>query len=170
MGDKEPVPLSPGRRVAPPVARGRLVTLEVNVTIRQEARTIFAFLADQRNRRLILPADWTDFRVITPYSRGVGARALFILRLPWRNAPVTVEMLALEEPVRLVERAVGAQMAFDILWSLEPVGGGMTRVTLRSSYVPAGGVLGLLLDRLVTRRLLRRDYRQELVRLKREVE
>jgi len=170
MSDEHPAHTSTSRRMAPPVAKGRLATVEVTIIVQQTTEVLFTFLADQRNRRLIIPSAWSDFIVTTPRSRGVGARAAYTYRLPWRNYPMTVETVALEPPALLTERVVGAGTAFEIQWQLEPLDEQQTRVTLRSRYVPAGGAIGFLWDALVSRRLLRQSYRQELVRLKREVE
>jgi len=129
---------------------------------------VFDWVADLRNHAQMLPSTYTDFEVTTPNATGVGARLDYKIGLMGKEYPTMTEISVYQPPTRLVERA-DTRTEFWSEWQFQPEGTG-TRVTLRTVYRPAGGVLGVLLDPLLGRRRTNEQQRRQLEKLKAAIE
>src|SRR5262249_6283781 len=98
----------------------------------------------------MLPSTYTDFRVSRPEPTGVGARLEYKIGLMGREHPTATEIAVYQPPQRLVERATPTT-EYTTEWLFAPEGSG-TRVTIRTSYRPGGGLIGLVLDRFLAAR------------------
>jgi hypothetical protein len=128
------------------------------------ARLVYAILADYRNGHgQILPQEY--FPQFEVEEGGVGAGTVIRFQISVLGSLKTFRASVEEpEPDRVLvetDLASGARTTFTVL----PVAdGARTRVTISTELVRRGGVAGLI-DRSLTRYLLRRIYRRELRQL-----
>jgi uncharacterized protein YndB with AHSA1/START domain len=145
-----------------------MLPVELHAHISAPRERIYALIADLGAR----PA-WTDnhqssFRLAHPDSVGEGAGARYQLRAPmWRNW-VETSVVEADAPRRLVERTHagrGGKSKGGIVWELEPVGSGLTRVDVQI-WMEAGTPRERFKEALGFRRWLKRGMKGSLERLR----
>ena len=116
-----------------------MATVERSAVVERPVESVFAFVADLRNHERMLPSTYTDFRVTSAEPSGVGARLEYKIGLMGREHPTATEVAVYQPPSRLVERAVPTtEYTTEGLFAAEGSG---TRVTIRTSYRPGGGIV-----------------------------
>lgn len=138
-------------------------TIAVTAVIDPPAATAYAVIADYRNGHPhILPRP--PFVSLDVEEGGVGAGT--IIRFRMKMLGTTREMRAAitePEPGRVL---VESDAAGDVVttFTVEPTGGGKTRVTISTDMKVSGGPVGWLQKKLITR-LLRPVYVREIEQL-----
>lgn len=145
-----------------------MATVESTILIQQPPERVFEFVADLANHERMLPSTYSDFRIASERSSGLGARLEYKIGLMGREYPTATEIAVYQPPKRLVERSA-TTADYTTEWRFTPENGG-TRVTMRTDYRPGGGVLGVVLDRVLAQRRTRGQQRQQLDRLKSALE
>jgi uncharacterized protein YndB with AHSA1/START domain len=138
------------------------VTTEVEVAAPPEAA--FAVVADPDRRRLLLPDNFTGYRVISETRTGPGTRTSFRITTPQGDHETQIEIAEWDPPHGLTERALG-ESPYTVRWSFTPADGG-ARVTATMDYSVGGSFLHRLAERWFARRALQQSLLVELLRLK----
>ena len=145
-----------------------MLLVELHVHISAPREEIFDLISDLSPR-----VAWTDnyqseYRLAYPKSTGEGAGARYLLHAPsWRNW-VETSIVEVDRPRRLLERTHGGRAGRSkggVLWELEPVGSGVTRVDL-TIWSDAGTLRERFKEKLGFRRWLKRGARGSLERLR----
>src|SRR5436190_4521040 len=145
-----------------------MLPVELHVHISAPREEIFDLISDLSRR-----VAWTDnyqsqYRLAYPKSTGEGAGARYLLRAPsWRNW-VETSIVEVDRPRRLLERTHGGRAGKSkggVLWELEPVGSGLTRVDL-TIWSETGTVRERFKEKLGFRRWLKRGAKASLERLR----
>lgn len=141
--------------------------VEATIDIPAPPVDVFEFVADQHRRRLLLPDNFRDFRVLSDAARGEGTRVTFTIVTGQGAAyPMRVEIRDWNPPYGFTEQDLDNQAALH--WSFQPEGDG-TRVTVVSEYAIQGTVFHRLVERWFARKALQASLMVELTRLKRLV-
>jgi ligand-binding SRPBCC domain-containing protein len=127
----------------------------------------FEFYGDARNLERITPP-WLGFVVTTPAPIEMGPGTLIEYQLRLHRVPVRwrTRIEAWEPPRRFVDAQVkGPYTLWEHTHTFEEDGSGATIIRDRVRYSIPFGPLGMLAERLLVRRDLRRifDYRREAV-------
>jgi uncharacterized protein YndB with AHSA1/START domain len=139
--------------------------VEATITIPRPPEQVFAFIADQNRRRLLLPDNFRDFRVLSDTSEGPGTRTSFTIVSPQGDRhEMRMEVRDWDPPRGLTEQDLDNPSA--IRWSFRPEGDG-TRVTVAADYEVQGNVFHRLIDRWFARKALHTSLLVELTRLQR---
>jgi polyketide cyclase/dehydrase/lipid transport protein len=145
-----------------------MLPVELHVHISAPREEIYDVISD-----LGLRVAWCDnyqsqYRLAWPNSKGEGAGARYLLRAPsWRNWMETMVVEA-DRPRRIVERTHGGRAGRSkggIVWELESLGSGLTRVEL-TIWSEAGTLRERFKEKLGFRRWLRRGAKGSLERLR----
>ena len=126
---------------------------------------VFAFAADLRNRSRFLPTNHRDFQVLTKNFQGVGARASYELAVASVSRRLELRIAEYAEGDHFVERSGADEPTFTTTWGFAAAPGG-TQVTITVEYRTVRGFLGTLVDMLLARGRIRRNYAEQLRRLK----
>ena len=126
---------------------------------------VFAFAADLRNRSRFLPTNHRDFQVLTQNFQGVGARASYELAVGGHSRRLELRLAEYAEGDHFVERSGVDEPTFTTTWGFAAAPGG-TLVTLTVEYRAVPGFLGTLANLLLARGRIRRNYAEQLRRLK----
>lgn len=129
---------------------------------------VFAIVAAPARRRLLLPDNFRDARIISEVSAGPGARTRFTIVTPHGEYESEVEITAWEPPNSLTEHTEGVD-GYTMRWTFAPVVTG-TRVSVTSEYTVRGSFLHRLVDRWFARKALENSLLVELTRLKQAAE
>ena len=140
-----------------------LVTATVEIA--RPVEDVFAYVADRRNRRRLLPDNFTDVRVLTEESTGPGARFAFTVHTDRGSYESVTELVSSEPPHTVVERTTDGDLTYETHWRFAPATGGAA-VTMGTRYPPPASWMNRLLDRFVGQRALRQSLLVELLRLK----
>jgi uncharacterized protein YndB with AHSA1/START domain len=139
--------------------------VEAEIVVPRPPAEVFEFVADQNRRRLLLPDNFRDFRVLSDAAAGEGTRVAFtIVGGDGTEHPMRIEIRDWNPPHGLTEQDLDNDAA--LRWSFRPEGGG-TRVTVVSEYAVQGTVFHRLVDRWFARKALQASLLVELQRLKR---
>lgn len=142
------------------------VTVHAHISAPREK--IFDLIAD-----LGLRVAWTDnyqshYRLAYPNAVGEGAGARYVLRAPaWRQW-VETSLVEADRPRKIVERTHGGRGGKTegaVVWELDDVGSGLTRVELTIFSEP-GTLREKLKEKLGFRRWVKRGARASLERLR----
>lgn len=145
-----------------------MLPVELHVHISAPREEIYDLISD-----LGLRIAWCDnyqsqYRLAHPKSQGQGAGARYLLGAPmWHKWEETMVVEA-DRPRRLVERTHGGRGGKSpggIVWELEPVGRGLTRVDL-AIWSDTGTPRERFKEKLGFRRWLRRGAKGSLERLR----
>src|SRR5436305_3071409 len=145
-----------------------MLPVEIYVHISAPREEIFDLISDLGVRIAWCDNYQSQYRLAYPKSAGEGAGARYLLGAPsWRKWEETMVVEA-DRPRRLVERTHGGRYGRSkggIVWELESVGSGLTRVEL-SIWSDAGTPRERFKEKLGFRRWLRRGARASLERLR----
>src|SRR5919201_5696432 len=145
-----------------------MLPVELHAHISAPREEIFDLISDLSRR-----VAWSDnyqsqYRLAYPKATGEGAGARYLLRAPsWRNW-VETSIVEAHRPRRLVERTHGGRGGKSkggVLWELEPVGRGLTRVDL-TIWSEAGTPRERFKEKLGYRGWLKRGAKASLERLR----
>jgi hypothetical protein len=148
---------------------GRVGTISADIHINRPLADVFAFAADQHNRARLLPDNFTDARVLTPHSSGVGARLAFTIHMDSGSYESITEIVAHDPPHSFRERTRDEDTTYETEWRFTAAEGG-TRVVMEQHYQDPARWTERLLQRIAGRRLMRQSLMVELIRLKLELE
>jgi uncharacterized protein YndB with AHSA1/START domain len=145
-----------------------MLPVELHAHISAPREEIFDVISD-----LALRVAWCDnyqseFRLAHPDAKGVGAGARYKLDAPMWNAWVETSVVEAARPRKLVERTKAGRAGRSqggILWELEPVGSGLTRVDL-TVWMEPGTLRERFKAKLGFRRWLKRGAKGSLERLR----
>lgn len=140
-------------------------TVAVEVVIERPVAEVFTFAADQRHRARLLPDNFTDVRLLTPHSTGLGVRLAFTIHMDRGSYESVSEIIVYDPPRTFTERTTDAAAVYETDWRFTSAAAG-TRVTLATRYPDPPTRIARLLDRLAGRRMLRQSLLVELLRLK----
>ncbi len=143
--------------------------VQTGLLIPRPVPEVFAFAADLRNRSRFLPANHRDFQVLTRNFQGVDARASYELAVGGHSRRLELRIAEYEEERRFVERSGVDEPTFTTTWGFATAPGG-TQVTMTVEYRAVPGLLGALADLLLARGRIRRNYAEQLCRLKQAME
>lgn len=141
-----------------------MAEIESSIFVARPPEAACAFVADLRNHEQMLPSTYSDFQIVSPNPAGLNARLEFKIGLMGKEYPASTEISVYQPPGRLIERA-NPSNTYLSEWRFTPESGG-TRVTLKTTYRPGGGLLGAMLDRVTGGRRLRTTQTAQLQRLK----
>ena len=127
---------------------------------------VFDFVADLRKRGQFLPRNHSGFAVLTDQVEGAGARAAYELAVAGRTRRLVLAVAESEEGRRIVERTGVEEPTFTTVWEFQAADG-ETLVTLTIEYQAMPGLVGGLIELLVVRARLRRNYAELLRNLER---
>src|SRR4051794_24591114 len=145
-----------------------MLPVKVHAHISAPREQIFDLIAD-----LGLRVAWNDnyqshYRLAHPLAVGLGAGARYVLRAPsWRQW-VETSVVEAERPRKLVERThggPGGKTKGAMVWELDTVGRGLTRVEL-TIFSEAGTPREKAKEKLGFRRWVKRGARGSLERLR----
>lgn len=140
-------------------------SVSANVQIARPVEEVFAFAADQHHRIRLLPDNFTDVRVLTGHSSGVGARFAFTINTEGGSYDSITEMVAHEPPHCFRERTRDESTTYETEWRFTATESG-TCVTMESRFPDPARWAERLIQRLAGRRLMRQSLMIELIRLK----
>jgi len=143
----------------------RVGSVWAEIHIDRPPEEVFAFAADQRNRARLLPDNFTDARVLTSHSSGVGARLAFTIQMDRGSYESVTEIVRHDPPHGFRERTTDADTIYETDWRFSPDAAG-ARVVLESRFPDPARWTERLILRLSGRRLLRQSLMVELIRLK----
>jgi uncharacterized protein YndB with AHSA1/START domain len=130
----------------------------VSVTVKQEPREVFDFLAILANHERFLDHMLTEWSFSGP-GGGVGAKGRARANTPASQDWTEFEIVEAEAPRRLVEKGIGAggKRRTRGTYTLEPLGDGGTQVSFELAWLEASRAERLLpaLSRAFVRRPLR---------------
>lgn len=139
------------------------VHVEASATIDARAEEIYAVLADYRTGHpAIVPKAY--FTSLEVEKGGQGAGTIVQIRMKVFGVERAFRQLVSEpEPGRVL---VEADLASDLAttFTVEPVGGVQSRVTIATDFAPSPGITGFV-ERVLNPPVLRRIYREELKQL-----
>jgi len=139
--------------------------VEAAIDIPRPPDEVFDFVADQNRRRLLLPDNFRDFRVLSDSAHGEGTRVTFtIVTAQGTGHPMRIELRDWNPPHGFTELDLDNDSA--LRWSFQPAGES-TRVTVVSEYAVQGTVLHRLVERWFARKALQTSLLVELTRLNR---
>jgi uncharacterized protein YndB with AHSA1/START domain len=139
--------------------------VEATIDIPRPPEEVFDFVADQNRRRLLLPDNFRDFRVLSDSAHGEGTRVTFtIVTAQGTGHPMRIEIRDWNPPHGFTEQDLDNDSA--LRWSFQPAGES-TRVTVVSEYAVQGTVLHRLVERWFARKALQTSLLVELTRLNR---
>lgn len=144
-------------------------TVAAAVMIERPVDEVFRFAADQRHRVRLLPDNFSNVRLLSEQSSGLGARIAFTIHTDRGAYQSVSEIIAHDPPRAFAERSTDGDTTYESWWWFAAEGSG-TRVTLETRYPDPRGWTNRLLHRLAGRRMLRHSLLVELVRLKLAVE
>lgn len=140
------------------------MNVEESIIINRSPEEVFAFTDDRTNdpkwMKSVVESEWLDSGTTT----SLGRRGRFVMKAPGRRE--FVDEVTEYEPGRVVaHRFVSDPMVFHAGCIAEPAGDGCrATVTYEPERLPRG-VLGRMMVPLILR-MVRRNYRADLVRLK----
>ena len=140
-------------------------SVSVDIVIARPLEDVFAFAADQHNRARLLPDNFTDARVLTGHSSGVGARLAFTIHMDSGSYDSITEIVAHEPPHSFRERTRDADTIYETEWRFAAAEGG-ARVVMESHFPDPARWTERLIQRIAGRRLMRQSLMVELIRLK----
>ena len=138
--------------------------VEATTSVHRSIRDVFEFIDDLANHGLFLPSAWTNFRLLSPDSIGVGASSAYEMQVGGRSYPVQTVAIESQPPRRYVQQCHGP-MEHLLTWQFEAIVD-RTRLALLLEYVPQSGFWGRLSDRTVVQPALRRALDAYLINLK----
>ena len=142
-----------------------MARVEASISIPVPPSDVFDFVADQHRRRLLLPDNFRDFRVLSDTAHGEGTRVTFTIVTGQGTVhPIRIEIRDWNPPHGFTEQDLDNDSA--LRWSFEPEGDG-TRVTAVSEYAAQGTVFHRLVERWFARKALHTSLMVELTRLQR---
>ena len=130
--------------------------------VRAPAASVYRIIADYRQHhpRIVPPEYFTGIDV-EEGGIGAGTRTRVRMRVLGRNTEF-IHLIREPEPGRVLEE-VDSEGATATTFTVEPAANG-ANVTIQTRFRVRGGLRGML-ERSVTRLMLRRIYRKELARL-----
>lgn len=146
-----------------------MTTVTASFAIDRPVGEVFAYAADRRNRREMLPDNFTDFELGDGPTEGLGATFRFTIRSGRGDAASETTIVAFNPPTSFTEQTRTGDYSYQTRWSFLPDCDGAI-VHLTVEYPAPAGILNRLLDRGVARRALRRSLMVELVRLAAAIE
>jgi hypothetical protein len=145
-----------------------MLPVRLNVHISAPREEIFDLIADLGVRVAWCDNYQSQFRLAYPDSTGDWAAARYLLRAPsWRQW-VETSIAETDRPRKMVERTHagrGGKTKGGIVWELETVGRGLTRVDL-AIFSEAGTLREMVKEKLGFRRWVKRGARGSLERLR----
>ena len=142
--------------------------VELHAHISATREEIFDLISDLGARVAWAGNYQSHYRLAYPDSKGVGAAARYVLRAPcWRKWEET-SIVEVDAPRRLVERTHSGRSGRSkggVLWELETVGRGLTRVDL-TIWSDAGTPRERMKEKLGFRGWVKRGAKASLERLR----
>jgi uncharacterized protein YndB with AHSA1/START domain len=145
-----------------------MLPVEVHVHISAPREEIYDLISDLGARPAWTDNHESDYRLAHPKSQGEGAGARYLLRAPSWHKWMETEIVEADRPRRVTERTHGGRYGRSkgsIVWELEPVGRGLTRVDV-TLWSDAGTLREKFKEKLGFRGWLKRNEKVSLERLR----
>lgn len=142
-------------------------TIDRSVELERSREAVFDFITEPANWPLynhsILEAERLSSDV------GVGARSRGVVKVAGRRVDWTNEVIEHHRPDRFAVRSIGTPVDVELRWTLAELGSHRCRLTFHQDAPGLGGLLGRLLDAIVTA-LYERDVATNHAALKQLIE
>jgi hypothetical protein len=140
-------------------------TVSAEIHIDRPPAEVFEYASNQRNRGRLLPDNFSDFRLLSEHSAGLGARIAFTIHMDRGSYESITEVIGFDPPEHFVERTTDGDATYETHWRFTSQNGG-TLVTSETRYAASPRWAARIIERLVGRRMMRQSLMVELIRLR----